>query len=277
MLVGLDESNDSPEAVRLAAIEARLRGRPLDLVSVFSLVPSDLPVGDTWWPRDEARRRMMRANAIVNRMPAGIEFDSRLVPGRLADILIERSSRAECVFIGPTARHATGDPTAAERVAAHSAAPVCVVPVHAARPGGPIIVGVAGTEGADPLLAVAFAEAERRGVAVLGVYVWTAFPNTALGTLDPFDYRPAAAAAEADRVLAEALAGWQEKFPDVEVHRRALCGPDAERGLAAFTRDASMVVVAPTSEPGRRAQLLGPVTRGLLHDAHCPVLVVPTR
>jgi hypothetical protein len=35
MLVGLDESNDSPEAVRLAAIEARLRGRPLDLVSVF--------------------------------------------------------------------------------------------------------------------------------------------------------------------------------------------------------------------------------------------------
>ena len=69
--------------------------------------------------------------------------------------------------------------------------------------------------------------------------------------------------------------GWQEKFPDVEVHRRALHGPDAERGLAAFTVDASVVVVAPISKPGRSAQLLGPVTRGLLHDADCPVLVVP--
>lgn len=275
VLVGLDEANESLEAVRLAAIEARLRRLPLDLVSAFPPVPPDRPADAAWPPRDEARRRMMQASTIVERMP--VDVDARLEPGRLADILVERSRRADCVFIGPTARHAGGGPTAAERVAAHSAAPVCVVPVHSAPPGGPIVVGVAGIDGAEPLLGAAFPEAARRGVAVLAVYVWTAFPNTALGTLDPFDYQPAAAAAEADRVLAEALAGWQDKFPDVEVRRRALSGPDAERGLAAFTRDASMVVVAPTSEPGHRAQLLGPVTRGLLHDAHCPVLVVRSR
>ncbi len=276
VVVGLDEANDSYEAVRLAAIEARLRRLPLDLVSVFPPVPPELSVAEAWPPRDEARRRMMQANAIVERMPAGIEFDGRLEAGRLADILVDRSRWADCVFIGPTVRHAGGGPIAAEHLAAHSAAPVCVVPVHAVPPGGPIVVGVAGIDGVEPLLRAAFPEAARRGVAVLAVYVWTAFPNTALGTLDPFDYQPAAAAGEADRVLAETLAGWQDKFPDVEVHRRALCGPDAEHGLAAFTGDASMVVVASSSEPGRSAHLLGPVTRRLLHDARCPVLVVPS-
>jgi nucleotide-binding universal stress UspA family protein len=153
--------------------------------------------------------------------------------------------------------------------------PVCVVPVHTVPPGGPLAVGVAGAEDATRLLGVAFAEAALRGVPLHAIYVWSNFPNTALGTLDPFAYEPSAAAAEADRVLAEALAGWQEKFPDVDVQRRTICGPDTEHGIAALTSNASMVVVAPRSEPGRSEQLLGPVTRGLLHDAHCPVLVVP--
>jgi len=277
VVIGLDEANDSLEAVRLAAIEARLRSLPLDVVSVFPSVPPDLSAADPWPPRGAARRRIMRATTVIERMPAGIEYDGRLEAGSLADILVDRARHADCVFIGPTARHTAAGPTAAERVAAHSVAPVCVIPMHTALPGGPIVVGVAGVGSVEPLLRAAFPEAAWRGVALHAVYVWTAVPNTALGTLDPFNYHPAAAAAEADRVLAEALAGWQEKFPDVEVHRRALHGPDAERGLAAFTADASMVVVAPTTAPGRSAQLLGPVTRGLLHDARCPVLVVPGR
>src|SRR5690349_4069089 len=275
VVIGLDEANDSLEAVRLAAIEARLRRRPLDLVSVFPPLPPDRSAVEPWPPRDDAGRRMMRATAVIERMRAGIDYDGRLEAGSLADLLVDRARHADCVFIGPTARHTATGPAASELVAAHSVAPVCVVPMHTALPGGPIVVGVAGIGGVEPLLRAAFPEAERRGVALHAVYVWSVVPNTVLGTLDPFNYHPVAAAAEADRVLAEALAGWQEKFPDVDVHRRALSGPDAERGLVAFTADASMVVVAPTSAPGRSVQLLGPVTRGLLHDARCPVLVVP--
>jgi hypothetical protein len=108
-------------------------------------------------------------------------YDGRLEPGSLADILVDRARHADCVFIGPTARHTAAGPTAAERVAAHSVAAVCVVPMHTALPGGPIVVGVAGIGGVEPLLRAAVPEADRRGVALHAVYVWTIVPAPGWG------------------------------------------------------------------------------------------------
>jgi hypothetical protein len=77
------------------------------------------------------------------------------------------------------------------------------------------------------------------------------------------------------QVVPEALAGWPAKYPDVDIERRAVHGPDVEHGMAALTRDASMVVVAARSllETGER--VLGPITTGPLRDSECPVVVIP--
>jgi nucleotide-binding universal stress UspA family protein len=80
---------------------------------------------------------------------------------------------------------------------------------------------------------------------------------------------------EAERLLAESLAGWPAKHPDVEIDRRVVHGPDVEHGLAALTRDASMVVVAARSRLETGERVLGPITGGLLRDARCPVAVIP--
>jgi nucleotide-binding universal stress UspA family protein len=277
VLVGIDGGDGSLTVVRFAAVEARLRQRSLHLVCAFEPPPADALPDASWPPRDRARRRMMSAATVVDVGYPGVTLDARMLPGDLAELLVDRSRQVDCVVVssqgaaGPHKRSAS----TAERVAAYSAVPAYVVPEHAGTPGGPVLVAVAG-DGTAALLGHAFGEAASRGVPLRAVYVWTSIPDTGLGTLDPFAYDEAAAIADSDRVLAEALAGWQEKYPDVEVQRRTLSSPSVERAMAALSAEASVVVVGARSHAGRSEQLLGPVTRGLLRDARCPVVVVRT-
>jgi len=73
-------------------------------------------------------------------------------------------------------------------------------------------------------------------------------------------------------LLAERLAGWSEKYPDVEVRRRVVRDrPAAE--LVDLSRTARLVVVGSRGRGGVRGLLLGSVGHALIHHAHCPVLV----
>ena len=75
--------------------------------------------------------------------------------------------------------------------------------------------------------------------------------------------------ADEERVLAEALAGWSEKEPDVEV-RQVVVREKAARALLAAGLTAQLLVVG--HHRGRR---LGSTAHGVLHRANCPVAVVP--
>ncbi|MET7422470.1 hypothetical protein [Dactylosporangium sp. NPDC005555] len=59
---------------------------------------------------------------------------------------------------------------------------------------------------------------------------------------------------EADRVLAEALAGWNDKYPQVLVRRRAVLHSDPAEALTQASQDASMLVVSACSHVGRSEQ-----------------------
>jgi hypothetical protein len=63
--------------------------------------------------------------------------------------------------------------------------------------------------------------AAARGAELTVVYIAPEDPEAAFGTVDPFAYDPEAAAAEADRLVAEALAGRGDAYPDVVVRRHA--------------------------------------------------------
>ncbi|MDT5040932.1 MAG: hypothetical protein QOE51_1917 [Actinoplanes sp.] len=113
------------------------------------------------------------------------------------------------------------------------------------------------------------------GGRLVAVYVWTR-PD------DRADTRLAAAAGhvaerqQAERHLAEALAGWTCDYPDVAVERLALHDLDVAYTLERASRRGRLLVAGMGSS-GRFAELLyGSPGLTLVRQAVCPVLLVPS-
>jgi nucleotide-binding universal stress UspA family protein len=269
VVAGVDDTAVGASVIRLAAAEATLRGRPLVLISAHR-PPGDEVRRIAGDPAEvAARRRLATARSVVCEAQPGLSPSGRLEAGELAEVLIDASHGAELVVVGDTGTSAIG-----ERVAAHAAAPVLVTRAGPGDPGGPVLVGVDGANPWPAALTFAFEEAACRGATLVPLYAWSGVPDTALTELDPFAYDIQQAADEADRVLAEALAGWSDKYPQVHVERRAVLQPDPVQALVHATQQAALLVVSACSHIGRSEQLLGTVTRRVLHRAACPVAVL---
>jgi nucleotide-binding universal stress UspA family protein len=107
------------------------------------------------------------------------------------------------------------------------------------------------------------------------VYVSPEQPEAALTTVDPFAYDQEAADAEGDRMLAEALAGWSRRYPDVVVRRRAWHEPNIAAAVARAAGRAGLLVVGTRDHPRFSARLLGSTTTEIIRTATGPVAVVP--
>ena len=74
-------------------------------------------------------------------------------------------------------------------------------------------------------------------------------------------------------MLAERLAGWQDKHPDLAIERRVVRDRPAQE-LTALSAGAQLVVVGSRGRGGFAGLLLGSVSQALLRHAACPVAVV---
>jgi len=94
-----------------------------------------------------------------------------------------------------------------------------------------------------------------------------------LGHPAPPDFEPAQQ--RAYETLAERLAGWQEKYPDVHV-RREVVRDHPSRALLRYAEGARLIVVGTRGRGGFSGLVLGSTGQHLLHHAPCPVAVVRT-
>ncbi|WP_236567036.1 universal stress protein [Nocardia sp. CY41] len=128
-----------------------------------------------------------------------------------------------------------------------------------------------GSPVSDMAIAVAFTEAAERGVGLVAVHVWTDWDS------GRFAGHINLAETELDKVeraiLAERVAGWQEKFPDVRITRKAEVSAPAPH-LLAWSKIAQLLVVGSRGRGGFAGMLLGSTANTLVQHASCPVMVV---
>jgi nucleotide-binding universal stress UspA family protein len=282
VVVGVDGSASSLVAVDLAAREAAARKRPLCIVHAFIWPYLNVPLDPSpYGPpeggfRNEAKRILAAAYVRASAAAPGVEIDGELVTGDAAAVLIERSHSAALVVLGDRGLGGfTGllVGSVAVQVAAHATGPI-IVTRGTADPTAPVLLGVDGSPVNDPAVGFAFEAAALRGVPIVALHAWSHPVATGPGDMLPLAYDIADVEAEETRVLAEALAGWHEKFPDVIVHRTVVHG-SPRKALIEASHHAQLAVVGSRGRGGFTGLLLGSVSQAMLHHAACPVAVVP--
>jgi nucleotide-binding universal stress UspA family protein len=263
--VGADRS--SLAAVDLAAAEAARRRLPLSLLQAH--------------PELSGAGPHTTLTALLRRVCTSwpeLAVTGRNVTADPGDALVEASRSATLVVVpGREGAVRPGGPGTAPvwaQVAAHSYCPTLVVPPDPGWPDGPVLLGVGMSGDDEPAIGFAFEEADLRQVPLLAAHVWSGIPASALGAVSPFAYDLSEARAAADRTLAETLAGWADKYPDVQVDRMPLYDVNPARTLRDASALASLVVVGARRHGRRSSQLLGTVTRALVEHAPCPVAVI---
>jgi nucleotide-binding universal stress UspA family protein len=202
-----------------------------------------------------------------------LEVDALLAEGDPVWVLREQSRDATAVVLGSRhlsrAQEMFGSASVAIPVMAHAHCPVVVVPEpeHVTQEPAYYVVGVDGSEHSAAAVDVAFEEAALRGAELRALFVWEA------GPLRVFDeYGPQQ---ESRRLLSEIVAGRRARYPEVDLHHELVVGHPVQV-LTDASAHALGLVVGTRGRGGFTGMLLGSVSQGVLHHAHCPVIAVPS-
>jgi nucleotide-binding universal stress UspA family protein len=281
VVVGVDGSPASDAAVRWAAREATMRALPIKLINVVAptLVSSAMAPNHTITQGEELRARQIlkQARRMVEEL-AGEKLPDIHTERQYAGVvptLVDASNDARMVVVGSSGRafrRGMLGPVIAGLLH-HANCPVTVVPdPESARHGipddAPVLVGIDGSTASEAAAALAFDEASRRGVPLLAVQAWSDVGVFPIVGMDWKTYRD-----EGAELLGERLAGWQERYPDVQVRRRLVCDvPD--RWLVDESKNAQLVILGSGGRGGYAGKHLGSVTSAVVRSARVPVIVV---
>jgi nucleotide-binding universal stress UspA family protein len=115
--------------------------------------------------------------------------------------------------------------------------------------------------------AIAFDEASRRHVGLVALHAWSDADASEWPGVDwP------ATQSMAEQVLSERLAGWQERYPEVDVRRIVVCDKPA-RQLIQHSEEAQLTVVGGRGRGGFAGMQVGSVSDAVAQLARMPVIV----
>jgi nucleotide-binding universal stress UspA family protein len=256
LVVGVDGSAGALSAVRWAARVARERRLGLRLVHALPDLPAPYPRADPAYEQllEAAGAAGQAMLAEASGAASGMDAKTVLRAERAADALVAESGDAVMIVLGtpglrPLGRVLLGSVTVA--LTAHACCPVALVRPHAGEDEppaeGPVVVGVDGSPASEEAIAVAFEEASWRDARLVALHCrhrdgWWDTGKTA---------------EEYEReLLAQRLAGWAEKYPDVVVDREVVAARAAER-LLDYADRAQLLVVGSRGRGGIGGLALG--------------------
>ncbi len=287
VVVGVDGSEESLQAVEWAALEAKRHSSPLRIVSAPALVPrmhayNASPATIANALRGISARALEAAIIRCEEVAPGLPVATGLLSGPPALAVAESGSGASVLVVG--ARGAGGFAamvlgSVSRYVASRAACPVVVVREETMAVHREIAVGIRDPHETTGALAFAFEEAALRRAELVAVHAWFWFPSALhlpvageATELRPTD--PDQISAEAASSLAAALEGWRDKYPGVKVRQDIIHGHPA-RVLASYSARADLVVLGRHAHPGGAGPGIGSIQHAVLDHAHGPVAVVP--
>jgi nucleotide-binding universal stress UspA family protein len=284
IVIGVDGSLGSQNAVRWGLALAERRHAPVRLIHAFDPPMHEFRISGSEYGTVggsfEAARKLLDATyetAVLSHPQ--LRITSEFVDDGPASALTEASREAQAVVIGAHGVHGFTNLVAGSTtmiIGTHAHCTVIVLPTDKAHAfsGHGIVVGVDGSAISEAAIGYAFQQAAETDQELVAVHAWTdpLTPN-ALGWTMSTMYDPVAYARDQEILLAESLAGWSEKFPEVAVSRRVLHEQPVQ-GLTSAAQTAAMLVVGCRGLGAMRSMLLGSVSHGVMHLASCPVAVV---
>ncbi|MFE5283883.1 universal stress protein [Nocardia sp. NPDC056611] len=274
VIVAVDESAGS--AVAWAAHTAALHHAPLHLLRVLEITPDQgLGLGTTITTQDYDQLEehgtwlLQTAAQAASEAAPGLTVTTELTTGAVVPTLLERTHAARMLVGGArgggTLRRALlGSVSSVLARRAHC--PFVVVrdgvPLPPDLPTRPILVGVDGTRISEPAIRAALEEASVRGVAVIALHAEGASDDPEMDALD-------------DYVLAESLAGWQERYPSVRIDRETT-HDTPERSLLEVSSSTQLLVVGTRGRGGFASKVFGSTSQSLLLSVQTPIMIAPT-
>ncbi|MBP2479478.1 nucleotide-binding universal stress UspA family protein [Crossiella equi] len=282
IVAGVDGSDAALRAVRSAVRECARRSATLTLVHAFETPVRGYPeyiatVGDVRAALEKHGREVLaEAEAVARAISPGVAVELRLREQGPAPALIAESHHAALVVVGSRGLGGfSGLVVGSTAVALSRLAECPVVVVRGEEPeDGRVVVGVDGSPASEQAIAFAFEAASRRHASLAAVMSWTdvaldaAFGNASSLTLDW-----ARLGEEHRELLAQRLAGWTERYPEVVVNRIVV----HDRPVRALLREAEhaqLLVVGSRGRGGFAGLLLGSTSQSLIYHAPCPIAVV---
>lgn len=285
IVVGVDGSPASKVAVQWAARDAELRKVPLTLVHVVRATAGtwlETPLLPEWMRGQRERGRQVIDDALkivdesCQRGPAQVHCE--MPSANAVPALVDLSKNADLVVVG---RHGTGTlrgrhmGSVTSGLVYHAHCPVAVIhdeaPPNADVAQSPVLVGIDGSPESELATAIAFDEASLRKVGLVALHAWSD-----VSVFDSIYDLPGPRWPELksieDEALAERLAGWGERYPDVSV-RRVVVREEPALPLVDQSQWAQLVVVGSHGRGGFAGMLLGSISAAVVMLARVPVIV----
>jgi nucleotide-binding universal stress UspA family protein len=279
--VGVDGSPVSSVAVQWATRDAAMRNVPLTLIHVANGVVApwsraSLPPGYGKWQQERGRTFIDDAIKVADEATprrGQVQVRTEMYYSAVVPTLVDISKDVGILVVGCRGQGAFGSllGSVSAGLVQHAHCPVAVIhdedPLMPRPAEAPVLVGIDGSRASELATEIAFDEASRRRVELIALHAWSDTRVLDFPDLDWSSLRSAE-----DEVLAERLAGWQERYPDVKVHQEVVCDRPA-RQLIEHSEAAQLVVVGSHGRGGFAGMLLGSVSAAVVQSARMPVIV----
>lgn len=283
VVVGYDGSDGSERALQWAVEEAKLRGLPLRIVVVWEEPMVDMGFGGgaiidpTLAEVMKERGEQIAAQGRDLVADSGVQVSAEAMVGPAASALVGASDDADLLVTGSHSKRGVAEillGSTSSQVATHSKCPTVVVrpkPVSHGRLG----VAIDGSEPGQRALEFAFDQASRRGWKLLVIHAWDV--HVVGFDVDASTYPKGGIIDEVkdaeDRLSSEVLAGYRDRYPDVEIEFHLGRG-HADNVVLEASDECDLLVVGSRGHGGFASLMLGSVSNRVLHHAECSVAVV---